>query len=129
MATRVATRRAKNGTVEVDRSDLEALLEGLRAARAGELEIRLPARRAGIVGELNDAFNRLAERRETLAKELDRVSRKIGREGRMTERLEMPGAKGSWGASVDAVNSMIDDLVRPTTEVARVLGAVAEGDL
>src|SRR5207244_1826495 len=53
----------------------------------------------------------------------------IGREGRMTERARLKNAKGSWAESVDSVNSMIDDLVRPTIEVSRVLDAVAEGDL
>ena len=47
----------------------------------------------------------------------------------MTERAQLKGAKGSWAESVDSVNSMIDDLVRPTIEVSRVLDAVAEGDL
>src|SRR5207237_1245272 len=87
------------------------------------------ARRAGVVGDLNAAFNRLAAQQTGLAKELGRISRTIGREGRMTERAALAEVGGTWGASVDAVNSMIDDLVRPTTEVARVLGAVAEGDL
>src|SRR5207253_3599483 len=53
----------------------------------------------------------------------------IGREGRMDERAQLRGAKGSWRESVDSVNAMIDDLVRPTIEVSRVLDAVAEGDL
>src|SRR4029450_12301917 len=52
-----------------------------------------------------------------------------GREGKMTERAQLKNAKGSWAASVASVNSMIEDLVRPTIEVSRVLGAVAEGDL
>src|SRR2546429_6115468 len=47
----------------------------------------------------------------------------------MTERAALHRGRAGWSASVEAVNSMIDDLVRPTTEVARVLGAVAEGDL
>src|SRR5205814_2690135 len=53
----------------------------------------------------------------------------IGREGRLTERMTVGTARGAWSTSVDSVNSLIDDLVRPTTEVARVLVAVAEGDL
>ena len=41
----------------------------------------------------------------------------------------MPGAYGGWADSVEAVNSLVDDLVRPTTEVGRVIAAVAQGDL
>src|SRR6185312_1200895 len=47
----------------------------------------------------------------------------------MTERAELADASGSWATGVDALNALIDDLVRPTTEVARVIGAVADGDL
>src|SRR5207247_3485030 len=64
-----------------------------------------------------------------MAKELVRVGRVIGREGRMTERASLGAATGAWGTSIDSINSLIDDLVRPTTEVARVIVAVAEGDL
>ncbi|TML26602.1 MAG: HAMP domain-containing protein, partial [Actinobacteria bacterium] len=81
------------------------------------------------MGDVAKAYNQLAEQREGLCKELGRVSKVIRREGRMTERAEVKGAKGSWAESVDSVNSMIEDLVRPTIEVSRVLDAVAEGDL
>jgi HAMP domain-containing protein/CheY-like chemotaxis protein/signal transduction histidine kinase len=81
------------------------------------------------MGDVAKAFNGLAERREGLANELSRVSKVIGREGRMNERAQLKNAKGTWAESVSSVNSMIDDLVRPTIEVSRVLDAVAEGDL
>src|SRR5207253_507384 len=45
------------------------------------------------------------------------------------ERAGLPGAAGSWASVVAAFNTLIDDLVRPPTEVARVIDAVAEGDL
>ncbi len=75
------------------------------------------------------AFNELAERHENFALELQRVNRVIEREGRMTERASLPGAAGSWAEATEAVNGMIDNLARPTTEVARVIDAVADGDL
>src|SRR5213595_1577452 len=81
------------------------------------------------MGDVAKAFNGLAERREGLTNELSRVSRVIGREGRMTERAQLKSVKGTWAESISSVNSMIDDLVRPTIEVSRVLDAVAEGDL
>src|SRR5256886_13694598 len=122
-------RRRSNGTVEISRQDLQELLAALRAARDGAVEVRLSAEKSGVMGDVARAFNQLADRREGLAQELERVSRVIGREGRMTERVHMKGVKGSWASSLNAVNSMIDDLVRPTIEVSRVLDAVAEGDL
>src|SRR5204863_1088914 len=41
-----------------------------------------------------------------------------------------PGpAVGAWAARIDSINTLIGDLVQPTEEVARVIGAVAKGDL
>jgi HAMP domain-containing protein/CheY-like chemotaxis protein/GAF domain-containing protein len=126
---RAASRAPADGTVEIRKQDLQELLEALRSARDGETGVRLPAQKSGVMGDVAKAFNGLAERREALTTELGRVSKVIGREGRMTERAQLKGAKGSWAESVDSVNSMINDLVRPTIEVSRVLDAVAEGDL
>src|SRR5438552_7650217 len=132
--TRSGRRRApgrapENGTVEVKKQDLQQLLDALRSARDGEAGVRLPAQKSGLMGDVAKAYNQLAEQREGLTNELNRVHKVIGREGRMTERAQLRGAKGSWAESVSAVNSMIEDLVRPTIEVSRVLDAVAEGDL
>jgi HAMP domain-containing protein len=123
-------RRATDGaTVEIKKKDLQELLDALRSARDGETGVRLPAQKSGVMGDVAKAFNGLAERREGLTGELGRVSKVIGREGRMTERAQLKNVKGSWAESINSVNSMIDDLVRPTIEVSRVLDAVAEGDL
>jgi CheY-like chemotaxis protein/HAMP domain-containing protein len=116
-------------TVEVDRETLEDLLAALRAARAGESGVRVSTRARGVERELASAFNGLAEMREATTKELVRVARIVGREGRLSERAEVAGAAGSWAVSLDAVNGMVDDLARPTNEVARVIEAVARGDL
>jgi methyl-accepting chemotaxis protein len=116
-----------NGAISA--ADLQDLLEGLKGATRGELSLRLSARKAGIVGELAKAFNELADMREKTTKELVQVSNVVGREGKLSERAQLRNAQGSWAMSIDAINSLIDDLVRPTREVGRVLDAVAEGDL
>src|SRR5437763_15589425 len=108
---------------------LERLEEALRAAAEGDFETRLPARRKDAVGRLESAFNELAARNAALEAELLRIAQIIGREGRMTERAYLQGAQGGWSTTIGSVNGLIDDLVRPTTEVARVIVAVAEGDL
>jgi HAMP domain-containing protein/signal transduction histidine kinase/CheY-like chemotaxis protein len=110
-------------------ADLEALLATVRAARAGDFSARIRVRRDSPLAEAAAELNELVERNERMAKELVRVGRIIGRDGRMTERAALPGCGGDWSTSVESVNALIDDLVRPTTEVARVLVAVAEGDL
>ena len=104
------------------------LEQALLSAAGGDFSTRLPARRRDEIGQIEAAFNQLAARNAALEAELVRVAQIIGREGRMTERVRFEG-DGGWKTAVDSVNGLIDDLVRPTTEVARVIGAVAEGDL
>ncbi|HUE29057.1 MAG TPA: HAMP domain-containing protein [Solirubrobacteraceae bacterium] len=106
-----------------------ALERALQSAAQGDFGVRLPARRDDAIGRLEGAFNELAGRNAALEAELVRVARIIGREGRMTERASIAKAEGGWGNAIGSVNGLIDDLVRPTTEVARVIVAVAEGDL
>src|SRR5690606_31422070 len=62
-------------------------------------------------------------------KEFGRLSRVVGKDGRISERAHVPNALGGWESSVRSVNELIEDMVQPTAEVARVIGAVAKGDL
>ncbi|HSD75905.1 MAG TPA: HAMP domain-containing protein, partial [Solirubrobacteraceae bacterium] len=112
-----------------DEQALEGILRALTAARDGDFGVRLPARRRDVVGDIQARVNELVEQNARMAKELARVSRVIGRDGRMTERASLPGLYGAWAESIESVNALIDDLARPTTEVARVIQAVARGDL
>ncbi len=120
---------AKNGERDTRDAALERMEQALRAAAGGDFGVRLPARRKDAIGRLEAAYNELAARNAALGAELVRVGQIIGREGRMTERARLQGAEGAWTTTIDSVNGLIDDLVRPTTEVARVIVAVAEGDL
>jgi HAMP domain-containing protein len=108
---------------------LDDLLNALIAVRDGNFAARLPTRRVGVMGEIALAFNQMADTNARMTKELQRVGRVVGREGRMTERASLRDADGGWVTQVESVNALVDDLVRPTTEVARVIEAVAEGDL
>jgi HAMP domain-containing protein len=119
------TARAPDG-LTADEAD--ALLGGLEALYAGDFSVRLDAG-SSRMGKLAGAFNRLAMLRARMTDELVRVSRTVGREGNMTERASLGDVSGGWAEGVAAINSLVADLARPTTEVARVLTAVAEGDL
>ncbi|MBB5868754.1 HAMP domain-containing protein/signal transduction histidine kinase/ActR/RegA family two-component response regulator [Allocatelliglobosispora scoriae] len=114
------------------RSDDEAawreVLAALHAVRQGDFQVRLP-RAAGVQGEVADAFNDVTSLLSRRNRELLRISRVVGREGRVTERLDEEAFEAAWGEGIRAINNLIDDLGRPTTEFARVIVAVAEGDL
>jgi HAMP domain-containing protein/signal transduction histidine kinase/CheY-like chemotaxis protein len=120
-------RRARNG--ENGDAALIELEHALRRAAAGDFGVRLPAVGDDAIGRVEAAYNELAARNSALEAELARLARIIGREGRMTERASLDGIDGGWRSTIGSVNGLIDDLVRPTTEVARVIVAVAEGDL
>ena len=126
-----ATGSQKSGRADAgstpEAAALAQLTAALVAARDGDFKTRVPVRGPG--AEAAAAFNELAARNEHLAKELERVRRVVGREGRLSERLRPGPGDGTWKASIDAANSLVDDLVRPTAEVGRVIAAVAQGDL
>jgi len=111
--------------------DLEPrrLLAALRALRRGDFTARLPPEQSGVAGGIAEAFNDVAELLETSTGELERIGRVVGKEGKIAQRATLPGATGGWATRIEVVNSLIGDMVRPTNEVARVVGAVAQGDL
>ena len=126
---RPAKRVSRDRATAPDTLDLEQLLSVLTAVRKGDFSVRMPVAKTGLAGKIADTLNEIAELNEHMAKELERVSLAVGKEGRITQRAMLAGAGGSWAASVDSVNTLIGDLVQPTSEVARVIGAVAKGDL
>ena len=105
------------------------LLDGLIALREGDFSHRLPTDLTGVEGKLADTFNDVIAMNRRMAEELARISRVVGTEGRLSARASVGDVRGSWAASIDSVNALIADLVHPTTETARVIGAVAKGDL
>src|SRR6266545_3995359 len=109
--------------------DAKLLLKTLTALKKGDFSVRLPSDWAGVNGKIADTLNDVIEINDRLAKEMERVSRVVGREGKITQRAAPPVAHGSWVSLVESVNTLIDDLVQPTTEMSRVIGAVANGDL
>jgi signal transduction histidine kinase/CheY-like chemotaxis protein/HAMP domain-containing protein len=124
-------KHAAAGAQRASSAQLAQLLETLSAASAGNFEARLPLRGAkGVMAEISRALNSLIDRNAKLAAEMARVERVVGREGRMHERLSLGDeVEGGWATYVRSINALIADLVQPTTEIARVIGAVASGDL
>ncbi len=109
---------------------LRALQAALRAAVDGDFSVRLPSNGSGsLMSDIARDFNRLLELNGAMTIEITRVEQAVGREGRMTELASLPHAAGNWLLIPNSVNALISGLVQPSTEVARVISAVAEGDL
>ncbi|MET4925372.1 HAMP domain-containing protein [Streptomyces sp. PSRA5] len=128
-STRAKGGRSRNGAIEVDAAALSRLLTALVAMRDGNFRKRLTVSGDDVMAEISAVFNEVADRNLHLTGELARVRRMVGREGKLTERLETGACEGSWASAIDASNALVDDLARPVSEVGRVLSAVAEGDL
>jgi methyl-accepting chemotaxis protein len=112
-----------------DNLDLRQLLKVLVAVKKGDFSVRMPEVETGLGERIAETLNDIIEMNERVAKELDRISSVVGKEGRINQRASLTGAGGRWASLLDSVNMLIADLAQPTTEVARVIGAVAKGDL
>jgi signal transduction histidine kinase/HAMP domain-containing protein/ActR/RegA family two-component response regulator len=111
------------------RLDEAVLLSVLSDVRNGDFSVRMPLGWTGVSGKIADRLNDVIAANETLGVELARVSRVVGKEGQLSQRVALRGTGQAWFESIESVNSLIENLVRPTSEMQRVIGAVADGDL
>ena len=109
--------------------DQNELLRVLMAVKKGDFSVRLPDDLTGTAGKIADTLNDIIVLNDKTVREFSRISSVVGKEGKISRRAILNGGDGGWAASVDSVNTLISDLVQPTTEVIRVIGAVARGDL
>jgi HAMP domain-containing protein/signal transduction histidine kinase/CheY-like chemotaxis protein len=116
-------------TATLPDSQSRNLLAALRAFRRGDFSVRLADDLTGIDGEIAAAFNDVVQMNAMMASEFERLGVAVGKDGKIGQRGDLPGAKGGWHSCVNSVNSLIGDLVQPTIEVSRVIGSVARGDL
>jgi HAMP domain-containing protein/signal transduction histidine kinase/DNA-binding response OmpR family regulator len=121
-ATNGATEHHLNGSGE-------QILAALIACKKGDCQIRLPYSWSGIPGKIADAFNDVMDLNSRMQTELVRLKRVVGKEGKLKQRASLGDVDGFWRTNTEAINSLIEDLVHPSSEVARVIGAVAQGDL
>src|SRR6266478_1261567 len=120
----------KNGARQNgDRLDQKKLLAALSAFKRGDFSVRLPNDWTGLAGKVADTFNDVIGMNQRLARELDRIGQVVGKEGRISQRASLGDVSDCWGEAIGSVNGLIADLVHPTSEMARVIGAVAKGDL
>jgi HAMP domain-containing protein/signal transduction histidine kinase/CheY-like chemotaxis protein len=112
-----------------DALDTKTLLKALVAFRDGDFSVRLPVDRTGVEGKIADVLNDIFKLNQRMASEFSRISTAVGKEGKINQRASLGTASGAWADCLESVNGLIGDLVQPSTEVARVIGSVAKGDL
>src|SRR6059036_3201629 len=123
------TRPRKRSQPNGNEFDTRQLLAALMAFKRGDFSARLPEDWTGVSGKIADTFNTVIETNERMTQELERIVHVVGKEGQITQRASLSNVAECWADAIGCVNILIEDLLRPTSEMARVIGAVAKGDL
>jgi HAMP domain-containing protein len=109
--------------------DMRELLNALQSMRQGEFTVRLPGNQTGLAGKIADTFNDIVAANERMADQLEHVGQVVGRDGKTRTRVRFGLSGGAWSDMEGSINTLIDDLLWPTTAVTRTITAVAKGDL
>jgi len=105
-------------------ADLSVILASLQTMRDGDFSVRLPGSWTGLAGKIADTFNSIVSANQQMAEELRRVGQVIGKEGRTRERTRFHESRGAWGDMEVTINTLVEDLLRPTAGVTRAIAAV-----
>ncbi|HEY6488514.1 MAG: HAMP domain-containing protein [Terracidiphilus sp.] len=108
---------------------MAAMLQSLQTMKNGDFSVRLPVTWTGLPGKIADNFNEIVTANEQMARELQRVGLAVGKEGKTRERIRVERGRGAWADMETSVNTLVEDLLRPTNEVTRAIAAVAQGNL
>ena len=108
---------------------LAIILQCLQTMKNGDFSVRLPVSWTGLPGKIADNFNEIVIANEQMASELKRVGQAVGKEGKTRERIRVEQRRGAWDDMEVSVNTLVEDLLRPTAEVTRAIAAVAQGNL
>ncbi len=114
---------------ELASGDLTMILASLQTMRDGDFSVRLPGSWTGVAGKVADTFNSIVSANQQMAQELKRVGQVVGKEGRTRERTRFHESRGAWGEMEASINTLVEDLLRPTEGVTRAIAAVAQGNL
>ncbi|HEX8270565.1 MAG TPA: HAMP domain-containing protein [Flavobacterium sp.] len=125
---KVSTTARKMHAEESVLTDTE-FLKILLKIKNGNFTQRFPTDQNGIKRSICDTLNEIIDLNERMVFEFQKVGKSIGKQGKLTNRVALDGARGSWSSCVDSVNTLISDLVHPTIEIAHVITSVAKGNL
>ncbi|HXQ58914.1 MAG TPA: hypothetical protein VN799_02415, partial [Acidimicrobiales bacterium] len=95
-----------------DALDGSVLLSVLAQVKRGDFTARMPLEWTGVAGKVADGVNDVIIANQALEVELARVSRVVGEQGRLSQRVVLGGSTQSWSGSVESVNNLIEALVR-----------------
>jgi CheY-like chemotaxis protein/signal transduction histidine kinase/HAMP domain-containing protein len=95
----------------------------------GDLSRKIAVDAQGEIAQLKDTLNTMVDQLNGFAAEVTRVAREVGTEGKLGGQAKVPGVAGTWKDLTDNVNSMATNLTAQVRGIAKVVTAVANGDL
>ncbi len=95
----------------------------------GDLSRKIAVDAQGEILQLKDTLNTMVDQLNGFAAEVTRVAREVGTEGKLGGQARVPGVAGTWKDLTDNVNSMASNLTTQVRGIAKVVTAVATGDL
>ncbi|NTU79329.1 MAG: response regulator, partial [Chloroflexales bacterium] len=100
-----------------------------KAVAGGDLSKKVTVDVRGETLELKNTINVMVDQLNSFASEVTRVAREVGTDGKLGGQANVPGVAGVWKDLTDNVNYMASNLTDQVRGIARVVTAVANGDL
>src|SRR5204863_212883 len=110
-------------------SQVRNIAEVTTAVANGDLSKKITVEGRGEILELKNTINVMVDQLNAFAGEVTRVAREVGTDGNLGGQAEVPGVAGTWKDLTDNVNTMAGNLTDQVRDIARVITAVADGDL
>src|SRR3979490_1843562 len=105
------------------------IAEVTTAVARGDLSKKITVDVKGEILELKNTVNTMVDQLNSFASEGTRVAREVGTDGKLGGQAIVKGVAGTWSDLTDSVNSMAGNLTNQVRGIARVVTAVAKGDL
>ncbi|KAJ1331413.1 osomolarity two-component system, sensor histidine kinase NIK1 [Microdochium nivale] len=99
------------------------------AVAKGDLTQKVRAECRGEIFELKSTINSMVEQLQQFAREVSKIAREVGTEGRLGGQATVNDVQGTWRDLTDNVNGMAMNLTTQVREISKVTTAVARGDL
>ena len=99
------------------------------AIATGDLTQKVTVDVRGEILQIKNVINTMVDQLRSFAAEVTRVAREVGTEGKLGGQAQVQGVAGTWKDLTDNVNLMAGNLTSQVRGIARVVTAVASGDL
>lgn len=99
------------------------------AIAKGDLTQKIEAQCKGEIFELKNTINSMVEQLQQFAREVTKIAKEVGTEGRLGGQATVHDVEGTWKDLTQNVNGMAMNLTTQVREIANVTTAVARGDL